>query len=221
MPSSAHSGRISFSTSRDHSEYSVCSAAIGCALWARRMVAGPASEMPRWRILPCCFQLRHGADRVLDRHRLVDAMDVVEVDVIGAEPREALVARLHHVVRMALGARLAVRQADVAELGRQDVLVAPALEPAADQLLVGAVRPVGVRGVDEVDAELGRAVQRGDRLVGIGHAVDRRHAHGAEIDGRNVERPELPASDHGGHDFWWREAGDSSSRRAMSIDHAR
>ncbi len=33
-------------------EYSVCSAATGCTAWARRMVAGPASDRPMWRTFP-------------------------------------------------------------------------------------------------------------------------------------------------------------------------
>ena len=48
-------GRTSLSTSRVHSEYSVCSAAIGCTLWARRMVFGAGfgnSQMPDLALLP-------------------------------------------------------------------------------------------------------------------------------------------------------------------------
>ena len=53
MPSSRSVGRISASTSRVHSEYSVSIAVSGWVLWARRMVFGPASHRPRWRTLPC------------------------------------------------------------------------------------------------------------------------------------------------------------------------
>ena len=66
-----------------HSEYSICTAAIGCTACARRIVAAPASQMPRWRTLPCPHQFAHRADRVLDRHVGVDAVDVIEVDHVG------------------------------------------------------------------------------------------------------------------------------------------
>ena len=48
MPSSRQVGRTpSRSTKRHHTEYSVCSAAIGWTAFARRIVSGPASERPR------------------------------------------------------------------------------------------------------------------------------------------------------------------------------
>ena len=47
-------GRISSSSERSHSEYSVCSAEIGCTATALRIVSAPASESPRWRTLPSC-----------------------------------------------------------------------------------------------------------------------------------------------------------------------
>ena len=46
MPSSRSVGMISCSGSRDQTEYSVCSAEMGSTAWARRMVAGAASESP-------------------------------------------------------------------------------------------------------------------------------------------------------------------------------
>ena len=68
------------------------------------------------------------------------------------------------------------------ELGRDNVLVAVALDRLADQLLVGQ-RPVQLRGVQEVDPELQRALDRGDRLALVGRAVEGRHAHAAEPEG--------------------------------------
>ena len=106
----------------------------------------------------------------------------IEIDHVGAEPLEAGVAGFRHVGRIALGAGRAVGHADIAEFGRQHVFVAAAGDGAADQFLIGAVR-IGIRGVDEIDAEFGRALDGGDRLVGIRIAVDRRHAHAAKSDG--------------------------------------
>ena len=52
MPSSRTVRRISSSGSRLQSEYSVCSAPIGCTAAARRIVAGAASDMPEVAHLP-------------------------------------------------------------------------------------------------------------------------------------------------------------------------
>src|SRR5271170_6815874 len=46
-------GMISSSGSRVHSEYSLCSAAIGSTACARRMDCAPASDRPKKRTLPC------------------------------------------------------------------------------------------------------------------------------------------------------------------------
>ena len=66
-----------------------------------------------------------------------------------------------------------------AELRRELHLVAAAGDRPADQHLVvpGAV---DVGGVEERDAELERAVDRGDRLVPVAVAVALAHPHAAE-----------------------------------------
>ncbi len=76
------------------------------------------------------------------------------------------------------------------ELGGDHVLVAVALDRAADQLLVGH-RAVELRGVQEVDPQLERPLDRGHRLALVGRAVEGRHAHAAEPEGRDLERSEL------------------------------
>ena len=150
MPSSRSSGSTSASWSRVHSEYSDCSAVIGCTAWARRMVATHASDSPMWRTLPSATSSASGADRVLDRRGRVDAVLVVQVDVVGAEPLQRTLDGGADVGRAAVEvpwARAGVR--DDAELGGQHHLVAAALERAADELLVD-VRAVDLGGVDEV-----------------------------------------------------------------------
>jgi hypothetical protein len=52
IPSSSSVGRISFSGSRHHNEYSLCRAATGCTACARRMLSAPASESPKCFTLP-------------------------------------------------------------------------------------------------------------------------------------------------------------------------
>ncbi|MDR8413276.1 hypothetical protein MTP10_31660 [Nonomuraea sp. 3-1Str] len=46
MPSSRQVGRISSSTPRLNSEYSIWTSVIGCTAWARRIVSAPTSDSP-------------------------------------------------------------------------------------------------------------------------------------------------------------------------------
>src|SRR5438105_6837636 len=93
MPSSAQSGRISTSTSRVHSEYSICTALSGCVAWARRRRARLAyAEIAH---LALAHEITHCPDCVLDRHGRIDTMDVIKVDDISFEPLQtAFAARL-------------------------------------------------------------------------------------------------------------------------------
>ena len=52
MPSSRQVASTPASGSRVHSEYSLCTAAIGCTACARRIVSGLASDRPSVRTLP-------------------------------------------------------------------------------------------------------------------------------------------------------------------------
>ena len=137
--------------------------------------------------MPCLDELRHRADGLLDRDRLVDAVLVVEVDVVDAEPLQRGVARLAHVLRLAVDAEeAAVLAALVAELRGEHDLVAAAGDRAAHELLVGE-RAVHVGGVEEDDPELERPVDGGDGLVLVGGAVELGHPHAAEALGRYLE----------------------------------
>src|SRR5438105_12471562 len=79
MPSSSQSGWISASTSRDHREYSTCTALSGCAAWAchRRRTDLAYTEIVH---LALAHEITHCPDRVLDRHGRIDTMDVIKVD---------------------------------------------------------------------------------------------------------------------------------------------
>src|SRR5712691_8127436 len=94
-------------------------------------------------------QPRHRAHRLLDRHVRVDAVQVVEVDVVDAELREARLAGGAHVLGPAVGV------VDVTELGADDDVVAPAFQRAAEHALVLALH-VAVCGVEERDAQVHR-----------------------------------------------------------------
>src|SRR5687768_14228810 len=67
-------------------------------------------------------ELGHRADSVLDRSARIDAMLIVEVDGVDAEPLERCIARLAHVLRTAVDSPecAVVGIADVAELGGDD-----------------------------------------------------------------------------------------------------
>jgi hypothetical protein len=81
--------------------------------------------------------------------------------------------------------RVAGRPVD-AELGGQLDLVATVGDAAADQDLVVA-GPVEVRGVDERDAKVERAVDGRDRFIPVGGAVPLAHPHAAQALGRHGE----------------------------------
>src|ERR1700730_5247928 len=168
------------------------------------MVLVPASETPRCATLPRSLsrtlapllEPHHGADRILDRHRIVDAVDVIKIDVIGAEPPEAFVTGLRHVIGVAFGAGLSVREPYVAELGREDIFVPPSFDRAPDEFFICTIRPIGIGRIDEIDPYFRGTLQGRERLVRVGQAIDRRHAHAAEPDCRYVQSPKLPAFHH-------------------------
>ncbi len=123
-----------------------------------------------------------GLDGLLDRCGRVGPVQLVEVDVVGAEAAEALLARRGDPRRrqaLALDRRLH-READ---LGGQHDLVATARDGPADQLL-GHPVAVGVGGVDQVDAPVEGGVDDGHALVGVGARGG--EGHGAEPEGRDL-----------------------------------
>jgi hypothetical protein len=132
-------------------------------------------------------------DRLLERRRRIDAVDLVQVDVIEAEPPEALIDRVEDVAARQPGVVDALAD-PAAHLGRDHQVAAPHAEPAqrlADQPLALAL-VVDVGGVEEVDA----GVERRAQLAGDGvdaeladHLPEALAAvgHGAEAQLRDVE----------------------------------
>ena len=132
-------------------------------------------------------QIGHGTDRILDRRGAVDAVLVIEIDVIDAETAERRLAGLAHVVGLAADAEEgAVIAAHIAELRGQDHLIAAAADGASDQLFVpeGAVH---IGRVEEVAAEVESAVDGGDRRRVVVGAVKLGHPHATEADGGDRE----------------------------------
>lgn len=109
-------------------------------------------------------QFGQRADGLLDGRVRVDAVLVVEVDVVGAEPLERAFDRGLHVAGAAVDdAGAAVGVGDETELGRHDDVLASALDGLADDFLAveGAV---DLGGVDVGDPEVQRPVDGADRL---------------------------------------------------------
>ena len=130
-------------------------------------------------------EVRHRADGLFDRDGAVDAMLVVEIDVLDAEALQGSVAGVFDVFRPAVHAGpLPIASTHVAEFGRQDDLLAFALDRLADQLLVG-VGAVDVRGIEEVDAQLECPMNRRDRLGVVTGAVEVGHPHATQAEGRH------------------------------------
>ena len=118
------------------------------------------------------------AERLVDVGARIEAVDLVEVDPVGAQPAQRALDRLGDPAprRAAAVGVFAHGQADFR--GEHDVVAPPAGERLADDLLRLA-RGVEVGGVDEVDAGVERAVDDPDRVVVIGVAERAEH-HRAE-----------------------------------------
>jgi len=74
--------------------------------------------------------------------------------------------------------RRSVRPPQIAELAGDDVIVPALADRPADQLLVAAIA-IGVRCIEEVDAEFTGAADRVDRRCRIGLAIKWRHCRAA------------------------------------------
>ncbi|KWA38865.1 hypothetical protein WL27_15990 [Burkholderia multivorans] len=125
------------------------------------------------------------ADRLLDRHRRIDARRPVEIDVVGTEPLQRIGDEVADRDRPRIVAgEAAGRIAQRAELhADQHLLARAAAQRIADQHFVVA-HPVEIAGVEQRDPVIERGVQRRDAFVAVGRAVEIRHAHAAEPDRR-------------------------------------
>jgi hypothetical protein len=128
-------------------------------------------------------QPRHPANRLLDRHRGIDAMLVVEVDGLDAQPLQAGFAGLQHVVGPPVDAicRARLRRLGLAELGGEHDAVAPSLDGAADQRLVVAPA-IHVGAVEMGDAKIDGPADQVLRCRIVGRAVDTRQRHATQPD---------------------------------------
>ncbi len=135
--------------------------------------------------LPLPDQLGHGPHRVLDGHIGIDAVLVVKVDLLDAQPLEGSIAALANVFGPSVDAhKAAVRTPYVAELrGQEDLAAAiPDRLPHEDLVLALAVN---VGRVQEIDPQFQRAVDRGDGLGLVAGTAELAHAHATQAHGRD------------------------------------
>ena len=133
--------------------------------------------------LPRADEFGHRANCFFDGCVRIHAMLVVEVDRVNAEAAETCFARRADVFRPAVdAAEVGVAGAEDSELRGEEHFVAPTANGAANELFVD-VRAVDVRGVKEIDAQLERAMDRGNGFRVVPSAVKLRHAHATQPEG--------------------------------------
>ena len=133
--------------------------------------------------LPCTHQIRHRPNSLLDWHGAIDAVLIVQVDVIDAEASQRGIARGLYVFGPAvLPDELAVGSPHVAEFRGQDDPLAPPLDRLPDQHLVGE-RAVDISRIEEIDVQIQGPVNRRDGLCVIPAAIEVRHPHASEAQG--------------------------------------
>ncbi len=132
-------------------------------------------------------QARHCAHGVFDGHIGVDAVLVVQVDMLHAQPTQAGFACGLHICRAAVDTahRRVVGVELDAEFGGQKHFMPARGNRLADQHFIG-VRAVHVGGVEQADATIERAMDHRDRggLVAA-VAIECAHPHAAKAQGRN------------------------------------
>jgi hypothetical protein len=109
-----------------------------------------------------------GAQRLVHRHVGVEAVHVVQVDVVGLQVAEAVLALLDDVAAAHAAAVGVIRVGREEDLRRDDepVAVAALLHHLADDRLATSwCAAVNVRGVEEVQAGVERRVQDLGRLI--------------------------------------------------------
>src|SRR5262249_25860117 len=125
-----------------------------------------------------------GTEGLLERRVLVVAVNLVEIDPIGAQPPEPLL----HLQEDVPTRRAAVEYAARARheyLGRDHCFLASALECLADDLL-GLAHAVAVGGVDEGDTLVESATNDAN-AVGVILVAPATEGHGAEAEARDLE----------------------------------
>jgi hypothetical protein len=127
-------------------------------------------------------QFAHRADGLFQRGRVVFLVQIIDIDVVGAEPLQTVFGGLQYPApRQAALVRVLAH--GIGELGCQDPVLPAVGDRAADHLL-GIAAIIGVGGVDEVDPGLARLRHDPSRGGLIGRSAEH---HGAETNRRNLQ----------------------------------
>jgi hypothetical protein len=127
--------------------------------------------------LPLVHEVAEHRQRLLDVGRVVGAMDLVEVDPVGAQAPEALLDRREDPAPRVATAVAALAHLEVHLGGEDDLVTAPPQRLAHD--LLGLTVGVRVGGVDEVDPLIEGGVNDADTIVVVG-VTDSTEHHGPE-----------------------------------------
>jgi hypothetical protein len=137
----------------------------------------PGREIARAGVanLPRAAQIVERREGLLDRRRLVPAVNLIEVDVFSLQSLQRSIERAYQVDAR-VSAIVWAGAHRVVAFGREDEPIAFPAQPAPDDLLGATVRlrdarnRIHVGGVDEVDPALGRDVHDrvGRPFVGLG-----------------------------------------------------
>ena len=155
------------------------------AITARRMAAvrysGTWSRKRYERHLALLHELRHGADGILDRHGRIDAVRVIKIDGVDAEPLQARLAGRNDKLRPAIG-----------ELAAEGDVGAPLLTVflLGETVLAADGDAFEVLFHDEVDdtRHRVRAVGRAGTASDHFDALDERRGDGVDVDHATARR---------------------------------
>ena len=129
------------------------------------------------------------ADRpgnLFDRHLGIDAVLVVEVDMVGTQPFQRAFDRPADLFRTTAERLPPLRVDPNAEFSGYDHLVADRCHRFADQFLVG-VRPVALRRIEESHPKLVCLAEQGNHLVPVRcGTIAVTHAHTTQSDGGHL-----------------------------------
>ena len=112
-------------------------------------------------------------------------MQKINVDYVQPHALQTLVATLMHVFRPAIGRLLAIGQIDIAELGGDHHVVAPAFQRAREQHLM-ARAPVRIGAVEKINAQIQRAMNRRIEIIDLRCVELNRGSTPPHADGGNL-----------------------------------
>ena len=128
------------------------------------------------------LQLHQGADRFLEGHLRIGAVELIDIDLFDSETLQATLARGTQVLGTPIRLPCTGPRPVQPALGRDHEVLGVWEEGLRDQSFAD-LGPIGIGGVDEVDPELQRPPQHALAFLPVGRLSPdsfARDAHGAE-----------------------------------------